>query len=468
MAYPQDSNLTPLFEPRGIAVIGSMKEPYGEGYAVVQNLLDFGFSGSIHPVSRSAEEVLGIRAYPSIDDLDGPVDLAMMITPLPTVQGLVDQCGRKGVKTAIVATEGFAETGGEGVALQQQLVATAHRYGMRLLGPNTLGVLNTANGLVTSPYPIGRNQPVRGGAAYCSQTGLLTFGVHPIGDRAYPISKMCDFGNKSDLNEVELLDYLAADPDTKVIAMHLEDIKDGRRFIEAARRASAQKPVLILKPGRSEAGARAASSHTGSLAGDDQVYDKAFSQAGVIRLNTWRDFWEVPRTMALQPLPRGNRAAIITASGGGGVLLIDATQETGLVPAVFTAGTSSLLQQVSTRLGGNPVDIGPLMALRDDPFTLYEELVPVLLADPNVDCAAIVCHFNPVVVEVFRGLAPRMCATGKPVTLFGYGTDLREMEECGRQLEALGLPAYFDLEMAARALGMAARAASLRPDEAAA
>ena len=460
----QYSDLSPLFEPCGVAVIGSMREGYGEGHTVIRNMVDFGFSGRIYPISRSNESVLGMRAYPGVNDVNDPVDLAVVVTPPATVLALIEQCGRKGIKAVIVETEGFAEAGQDGARLQRQLVEVARRTGMRLLGPNTLGILNTSNDLVTEPYPYGRNKPPSGGIGYSSQTGLLTFGVHPIRDKACPISKMCDFGNKCDINEVDLLPYLADDPGTNVIAMHLEDVKDGRKFMDVARRAAARKPVLIFKTGRSEAGARAASSHTGALAGDDQVHESAFKQAGVIRLNSWREFWEVPKALSLQPLPGGNRIAIITATGGAGVISLDAAIEAGLTPAIFGASTVTQLERLSPRLVNNPVDVGPLMAVRDKPFTIYEEVVPPVLADDNVDCATIVCHLGPLIVDVFRRLALQIANISKPVTVFGYGIDLAVMEESARQLQELGLPTYLDLDLAVKALGIAAEYARIRSD----
>jgi acyl-CoA synthetase (NDP forming) len=439
-----------------------MREPAGEGITAMRNLLDFGFRGRIHPISRSNAEVLGMRAYSTVDAVNEPIDLALVITPPPTVLPIIEQCGRKGIRAVIVATEGFAETGPDGAKLQRQLVETAHGYGMRLLGPNTLGVLNTAHGLVTGAYRIGSNKPPVGGVSYCTQTGFLTFGVHPIRDISLPISKICDFGNKCDVNEVDILPYLADDPSTNVICMHLEDIKDGQRFREVAKKAVAQKPVLILKPGRSEAGARAAASHTGSLAGDDLVYESAFKQTGVIRLRTWREYWEIPKALSLQPLPKGNRIAIITATGGAGVMLTDAASEAKLVPATFVPATRSQLERLSFRLANNPVDVGPLMSLRDDPFTIYEEVVPVVLSDPNVDCLTIVCHFGQPIVNVLTGLAPKIAKIGKPVTVFGYGIDLADMQESGLEIEALGLPVYLDLETAVKALAVGAAYSRIR------
>ena len=462
MTPDKKSNLSLFFEPRSIAVFGSMKEPLGEGITAMRNLLDFGFRGRVYPISRSNAEVLGVRAYPTVDAVDEPIDLAFVITPPRTILAIIEQCGRKGIKAAIVATEGFAETGSDGARLQRELVETAHGFGMRLLGPNTLGVLNTAHGLVTGAYRYGSNKPPIGGVSYCSQTGFLTFGVHPIRDLGHPISKICDFGNKCDLNEADLLPYLADDPSTNVICMHLEDIKDGDRFSRAAREAVARKPVLVLKPGRSEAGARAASSHTGSLAGDDLIYESAFKQAGVIRLRTWREYWDIPKALSLQSFPKGNRVAIITATGGAGVMLIDAAAEAGLVAAAFTPLTRNQLGTISPRLANNPVDVGPLMSLRDAPFTIYEEVVPLVLSDPNVDCMTIVCHFGQPIVKVLTGLAPQISKTGKPVTVFGYGIDLPNMQKSAREIEALGLPAYLDLETAVKALAVGAAYSRMR------
>ena len=462
MTPEKQSSLKMFFEPRSVAVFGSMREPGGEGLTVMRNMLNFGFSGRIYHISRSAAQASGLKAYPTVGDVADPIDLAIVVTPPPTVLPIVEECGRKGIKAAIVATEGFAETGPDGARLQRQLVETARRYGMRLLGPNTLGVLSTDYGLVTAPYSMGHNKPQSGGITYCSQTGFLTFGVHPIKDIGYAISKMCDFGNKCDVNELDLLPYLADDPSTTVICMHLEDVKDGQRFIEAARQAVARKPVLILKPGRTEAGARAASSHTGSLAGDDQVYENAFRQAGVIRIRTWREFWDIPKTLSLQPLPKGNRIAIVTATGGAGVMLSDAAAEFKLVPATFSTTTRSQLGRLSPRLGNNPVDVGPMMSVREFPFSVYDDVVPTILSDPNVDCLTCVCHLGPPIVKVFTGLAPLISNIGKPVTILGYGIDLPEMQESVRQLEALGLPTYLDLETAVKALGVGASYSRIR------
>ncbi len=223
-----DGDLSMFFEPKAIAVFGSMQSRSGTAYGVIKNMLDFGFSGKIYPIHPSSTEVLGLKVHPNIDKIEANIDLAIVIIQPTAVPKVIQQCAQRGIKAAIVISEGFAEASEEGGRLQSQLVDISCRNGIRILGPNTLGVLNTNNYLVTTPYLIGYNKPVKGTIGYCSQSGVLTFGTHPLRDRAHPISKVCDFGNKSDVNEIDLLGYLADDPDTKVICMHLEDIKDGR------------------------------------------------------------------------------------------------------------------------------------------------------------------------------------------------------------------------------------------------
>jgi len=449
------NDLSRFFEPEGVAVSGSMQARSGTAYGVMKNMLDFGFSGRIYPINPSCAEVLGLKVYPNIDEIDANIDLAIVIIPPTAVPEVIQRCAQKGVRAAIVISEGFAEASEEGGRLQSQLVDISRRSGIRILGPNTLGVLNTSNYLVTGPYLLGYNKLVKGSIGYCAQSGLLTFGTHPVRDRAYPISKICDFGNKSDVNEVDLLAYLADDPDTKVICMHLEDIKDGRSFMEMAARAVSRKPVLIFKPGRNEASARAAASHTGALAGNDEIHEDAFKQTGIIRLSSWQDFWEVPRVFASQPLPKGNRVAIVTATGGAGVILVDEAVRDGLVITEFKTETKSKLAELSPRFVNNPVDLGPILSVMDNPSSVYEEVIPLVLADENVDCAVIVVH-GGLMIPIFSSLRSRISQLSKPVTVFCYGINLAEMEESARQLESLGFATYFDLETAVRALGVAA------------
>ena len=453
------SDLKSFFEPKSVAVFGSLREGVGLGYGVIRNMLQFGYSGKIYPVSPSySGEVLGFRVYSAVNDVAEPIDAAIVITPPPTVPGIIEQCARKGVKAAVIVSENFAEAGGDGVKYQQQLVEIVRRTGIRIIGPNTVGLFNAANGFITNPYLIVQKKIRRGGIAYCSQSGYVGTAAQPLEDRAVPVSKMCDIGNKCDVDEADLLNYLADDPETKVVAMHIENAKDGRRFMGAARRVVARKPLLVLRPGRSEEAARAVASHTASLAGNEQVYDSAIKQVGAIRLDTWLEYWEVPRIFAYQPLPEGNRIAILTLTGGVAVVGVDVAVSAGLDLARFSPATAEKLKRIYPRLSSNPVDLGPILSVSDNPFAVEEEVIALALNDANVDCAAISVYagFDDIVapiVEMFDNLKGRIT---KPVAIWIYGMKLSAMDEMSRQLEMRGLPTYFYLETAVKALGIAA------------
>jgi len=459
------SDLKSFFEPKSVAVFGSLREGVGLGYGVIRNMLQFGYSGKIYPVSPSySGEVLGFRVYSAVNDVAEPIDAAIVITPPPTVPGIIEQCARKGVKAAVIVSENFAEAGGDGVKYQQQLVEIVRRTGIRIIGPNTVGLFNAANGFITNPYLIVQKKIRRGGIAYCSQSGYVGTAAQPLEDRAVPVSKMCDIGNKCDVDEADLLNYLADDPETKVVAMHIENAKDGRRFMDAARRVVARKPLLILRPGRSEEAARAVASHTASLAGNEQVYDSAIKQVGAIRLDTWLEYWEVPRIFAYQPLPEGNRIAILTLTGGVAVVGVDIAVSAGLAIARFSPATADKLKRIYPRLSSNPVDLGPILSVSDNPFAVEEEVIALALNDANVDCAAISVYagFDDIVapiVEMFDNLKGRII---KPIAIWIYGMKLSAMDEMSRQLEMRGLPTYFYLETAVKALGIAAQYSKIK------
>lgn len=457
-AKKEKGNLGTFFDARNVATIGSFKEEWMGGYGVTKNLLNFKFSGDIYPINPSYSEILGLRVYATVNDVSDPIDLAIVITPPQVVPTIIEQCAKKGIRAAIIVSDGFAEAGREGARLQQEVVDIAHRAGIRLIGPNTIGIVNTATGLVTTPYFTGYNRIQRGPIAYASQTGIVSTQALPLEECAYPISKICDFGNKCDINEVDLLEYLAADPETKVIAMHLENLKDSRRFIEVARRVVTHKPVLVLKPGRSEASAKAVASHTGSLAGSDQVYDGAFKQAGIIRLNSWQEFLDIPRIFGSQSLPSGTRLAIVTLSGAAGIMTIDAAVENGLTVAQLSSDTTRNLARLSPKLDDNPIDVGQATPLLSDLVPALESIVTTVLADDGVDCVIIIAW--AALASETRDMADmlhrvRQQAT-KPMAVWIYGPSLSTKGELSRELEALGLPVYLNLETAAKALGVAA------------
>ncbi len=459
-------DLSAFFEPSSVAVVGSMREGMGLGYRSMKNMLNFGYSGSIHPVNPSCAEVLGLKAYTDVESIPEAIDQVIIITPPATVPGILEQSARKGVRAAVVVSENFGEVGGEGAQLQQQLIDIRRRTGIRIIGPNTIGLLNTANGYITVPYFIAYDSLRRGSITYCSQSGFVGPTAQPLQDRAYPINKMCDVGNKCDVSEADLLEYLSQDEGTKVVAMHLEDVRDGRSFLRAAWNLTRRKPLLVLKAGRSEEGARAASSHTSSLAGNEQVYDCAIRQAGAIRVNSWPELMDIPKAFAYQPLPRGNRIAIITHTGGAGVVATDAAVEAGLQVPRFSDRTVEVLNTIQSRLGGNPIDMGPILSVSDNPFEIQEEAITTVVDDPNVDCALITTYggiegIKEPIVQMFERLKPRLT---KPVVVWMYGMKLAALEETARDLETLGLPAYLDIEIAIKSLGAAARYFTIRAE----
>lgn len=464
MKVRDGNDLKTFFEPESVAVFGSLRDGMGLGYGTIRNMLDFGFKGRVYPVNHNYSEVLGLKAYAAVSEIAEPIDLAVVITPAPTVPEIIDQCAQKGVKAAVIVSEHFAEAGEKGARLQQQLVDIARRTGIRIMGPNTIGTLNTANGLVTTPYLLGYDSIQKGGIAYCSQSGIVAAQCQPLEDRAYPISKMCDLANKCDVNEVDILNYLADDPETKVVAMHMEDVRDGHGFMDAARKLTARKPLLIFRPARSEAGARASASHTGSLAGNDEVYDSVIKQVGAIRVHTWQEFWEIPRIFAQQRQIGGNRLAIIAYSGGAGVVAADAAAEAGLALANFAPATLDRLRRIDPRAARNPIDLGPILSAAADTVFVQDEAIAAILEDDNVDCASIALYVGVLApVQYIDELLERLMENiSKPVTIWLYGTKLSVLEETSRRLEARGLPAFTELEMAVKALGVLAHYSRFR------
>jgi len=422
-------------------------------------MLQLGYKGDIYPINPSYNEVLGIRAYPTVLDVEGPIDLAMIITPPATVAGIIEQCARKGIRAVIIGTEGFAETGEAGSGQQREMVDLARSLGIRLLGPNTVGTLNTSNWLTTNQYLIGYDGIRQGNIAYSSQSGFVGAHGQPLEDRAYPVSKICDFGNKCDVDETDLLDYLLDDPETEAIAMHMEAVSGGRRFMDALRRTTARKPVMIFKSARTAPGAKASASHTGTLAGSEQVYDTLFKQCGAIRVHTWQEFWDIPKVFAYRQPPVGNRIAMITPTGGVGVVAVDAAIEAGLDIARFSDATVGKLTKLSTKLGNNPVDLGPTMVLTDQPMPVYEETAKIILDDPNVDCAILILYAGTIGVDedTMNMVDMLRTYTSKPITIWLYGTKMDKREHMLRRMEEMGMPNFIDLETAIKALGIAAR-----------
>jgi acetyl-CoA synthetase (ADP-forming) len=319
------NNLEALFNPRSIAVIGASRNPAKIGHTILRNIIEYGYKGRVYPINPHANEILGLKAYKSVLDVPDEIDMAIIAVPEQIVLNVADECGRKGVKVLVVITAGFSEVGN--VEAEKKLVEIARKYGMRVLGPNIFGVTYTPAKLNAT---FGPRDVLEGPIAFITQSGALGIAImgwtimEEIG-----ISAIVSMGNMADIDVVDVSKYLADDPNTRVITIYLEGLKPGtgRRFIDEMRRVTVKKPVIVIKAGRSARGAKAAASHTGSLAGSDKLYQAAFKQAGIIRAYTTEEMFDWARAFASQPIPRGENTVIITNGGGVGVLATDAAEE---------------------------------------------------------------------------------------------------------------------------------------------
>lgn len=320
-------SLDGFFRPSSVAIIGASREPGKLGHEILRNIIDAGFRGKVYPVNPKADEVLGLRCYPSIKDVPSQVDLAVVIVPAKFVPSVIADCGAKGIRAAVVISGGFGETGPAGEELERQMLETAGRGGVRIIGPNCQGVNSTSVGLCAS-WPLVK---VRGPISIISQSGTIAAALACwAAEEGVGISKLVALGNKCDVDETELLSYLADDPETEVIALYIEGVRNGRKFMEVARAAASKKPVVVVKGGRTAKGAEAVLSHTRSLAGSDAVFDAAFRQADIIRALDVEELYDICKGFACLPLPKGENVVIVTSSGGSGILATDACEELGL------------------------------------------------------------------------------------------------------------------------------------------
>lgn len=456
--------LTPFFYPQSISVIGSLREGFFGGYVVIKSLLQAGYKGKIFPVNPSYREVWGLKVYPSVKDIPQEIDLVLIITAARSVSGILNECVGKGVKAAIVVSDGFAERNEEGRRLQEEIVRIARLGHLRIIGPNTAGVANPSKGLIPNPYEMGYESLKEGAIAICAQTGMINPQAFPYGDLRYGVSKICDFGNKADVDECDMMEYLVNDPGTRAMTFYLESIKDGQRFLRVSKKVTSRKPVLILKSGRTEEGARVSSSHTGSLALNDRIFDVACKQSGIIRLETFRELFELPKIFASQPLPRGNRLGIITFTGGVGVLAIDEGEKHGLTVPLLSSETRKRLNRIFPDLAKRIVDIGPPMAVVNNYMSIYSEILKTVVKDPCIDSIFNVIWTGPSAeimeeyLKIYRGLQENQ----KPIATWVYGPRVTHIHEMTCQLEELGFPVFSDIEMAIKALGLATRYAKTK------
>lgn len=446
-------SLAPFFSPNGVAVIGASRDPSKLSYGVIRNLADpeRGYPGPVYPVNPKADEILGLRCYPDIASVPDPVELAVLIIPAAAVLDAVEACGRRGIKAAVVISGGFREVGPEGAVREAEMVAIARRYGMRIMGPNGIGVIDTHTPLNTTFV---KGMPPKGHIAFLSQSGALCGGIidWTVG-RGIGFSRFLSVGNEADVNETDLIPFLAADDATRVIALYLEDVKGGPAFVDALRAAAAVKPVLALKTGRTAGGQLATASHTGALAGAHAAFRAACLQTGVIEVEHIEVLFNAALALACQPLPAGNRIAIVTNAGGPAALAADTLEPAGLRLARTGDDTQALLR------GFLPPDAqtaGPVDLLGGADEHSYRRAMAAVLADPACDGVLAIlvpqALVNAVaVVEAFAAAARSQVQPAKPVVICLMGE--ASLEEAFRVARAADLPAYTFPEDAVAACG---------------
>ena len=406
-----------VLEPRSIAVIGASRQSGSIGQLVFQNIMEGGYTGVVYPVNPKADAIMAVKAYPSILDVPGEVDLAMIIVPTQFVARVADECGQKGVRAIIVITDGFKERGPEGAAHEEELRDIALGHGMRLVGPNCMGIINTALE-VRLNASFSRIYPPRGNIAFLSQSGAMGMVILEYASELnMGISGFVSVGNRADISSNDLLQYWEDDPATRVILLYLESFGNPKRFSRIAKRVSAKKPIVIVKGGATLVGSRAASSHTGALATPEVVSDALFRQAGIIRVNSIQELFDVATLLSNQPLPRGKRLVVVTNGGGPGILAADASAQQGLTLAEFSSETANKLSPLIKRdiRIGNPLDLTG--SVTPDEF---ESSLRVLAGDDNVD--AVLAVFVPAAVidstlveDAIRRVSPLYQRRKKPL-----------------------------------------------------
>jgi acetyl coenzyme A synthetase (ADP forming)-like protein len=406
-----------VLAPRSVAVIGASRQPGSLGQLIFQNIMEGGFTGVVYPVNPKADAIMAVKAYPSVLDVPGEVDLAIIIVPTSLVARVADECGRKGVRAIIVITDGFRERGPEGAAREEELRDIALGHGMRLVGPNCMGIINT-DPEVRLNASFSRIYPPRGNIAFLSQSGAMGLVILEYArDLNMGISGFVSVGNRADISSNDLLQYWEDDPATKVILLYLESFGNPWKFSRIAKRVSARKPIVVVKGGTTLVGSRAASSHTGALATPEVVSDALFRQAGIIRVDSIQELFDVATLLSNQPLPGGKRLFIVTNGGGPGILAADASAQQGLLLPELALETANKLSPLIKRgiRTGNPLDLTGSVTPEE-----FEGSLRVLAGDDNVD--AVLAVFVPAAVvdstlveDAIRRVSPLFQRRRKPL-----------------------------------------------------
>lgn len=439
MIGARTQGLDGLFRPRSVAVVGASRRPGSIGRQIVANLIAGGFQGPVYPVNPKAEVVLSVPAFPRVKAIPGPVDLAVLVVPPDAVLKVAEECGRKGVKGLVVITAGFREIGGEGIAREEKLRAIADRYGMRVIGPNCMGIVNTQPEYACNAS-FSATPPLPGSVAMVSQSGAL--GEAILADAAQAglgVAMFASVGNRVDVTAADLVAYWGADDQVKVILLYLETVGEPQEFVQVARAVARKKPIIAVKSGRSDAGAMAASSHTGSIAGADVAADTLLQQCGVLRVDNFRDMFALAQALLHQPPPAGPRMAVVTNAGGPGILATDALVGLGLSVEPLAEKAAKALRKVLPAEASvhNPVD---LIASAD--AARYRAALRVVTADPGID-GLVVLFVSPIMIDaaaVAQAIVDETRRLQKPVLACVMGR--QRGDEALQILQQAGIPVF--------------------------
>ena len=449
--------LDAIFAPKSVAVLGVTATPGTVPYDIFYNILTSGYKGTLYPVAPGKRSICAVRAYRYVLDIEDPVDLAVVVFPAEVVDRALEQCGKKGIKAAIVISAGFREIGPEGVQREERLKAICAEYGIRLIGPNCLGVINT-DPAVQLNASFARKMPMAGRIAFLSQSGALCTAVLDYArEKQIGFSKFVSFGNKAGVTEIDLLDYLHQDPQTDVILLYLEELREGRKLLEVARRVTRgpnAKPILAIKSGRTPQGADAAASHTGSLAAEDPICDAVFQEAGIVRVSSIDEMFNAAIMYAYQPMPQGNRLAIVTNAGGPGVMATDAAVSMGLSVPRLTQSTQQRLRESlpATANVKNPVDV-----IGDARADRYQAALRHVLDDPQIDQVLVILTPQSMtdIEAIARGVVEIGRNAAKPIACSFMGAE--DVAPGIRLLQEAHLPHYILPEWACAAMAAVQR-----------
>jgi acyl-CoA synthetase (NDP forming) len=453
--------LDPFFNPQSIALFGSMQENGFFGASVIiGDLLKWKFGGQIYPVHPTAETVYGIKVHRDLGEVKAVPDLAVIVTSFKHVPGILHQCGVKGVKAAVIVSDGFGEAGPAGRIRQEELIRIAQSYGIRVMGPNTVGVFNSESWFTTVPYDRGYDYDRQGRLSIITQTGMYSPQAMAWHEYEAGINKVVDLGNMCDIDETDCLEYLRDDDSTEVISLYMEHSRRPRMFLDVLRQVSLKKPILCLMPGGSPGAAAAMASHTGSMAGDANLYQAVFRQGGALRVEEYEDLRDCATPFLRFPLPKGNRLGVITFSGAIGIQCIDAAEANGLSLGKLTPESRQKLAAISDTMGSHPIDVGPASATAGaEIFKMYGKCFNILRRDENVDCIYLntyVSHgLKPAYYEELLRYMSRF--KEKPIVCWCYGPSRQLVLEFGELAERCGIPFYLTSRKAVRSLSYMAK-----------